>query len=181
MELHDAALPDLPERLQRGFDAVMTLHVLEHAPDPYAARSWLASMADCLRPAAVGVPGGALLIASPDLREYKSAFWESDWSHGWPTTPARIADLMPDVGLEPLVVSDMRFGSLAPWTLPVGRLASAVLPTRPLDAVSRRAFGRPVATGLKIATLWGLSFVVGRVPRGASGANPAPDEPADLP
>lgn len=162
--LHDAALPELPGTLRGGFDAVMALHVLEHAPDAYAARSWLAAMAECLRPESRGAPGGALLIASPDLRDYKSSFWESDWSHGWPTTPARVADLMRDVGLEPLVIRDLRLGSLSPWVYPVGKVASGLLPTRPLDALSRRAVGRPLATGLKIALLWGLTFVVGRVP-----------------
>ena len=162
--LHDAALPELPRTLQGRFDAVMAVHVLEHAPDPYAARSWLADMAECLKPAGAGIPGGALLIASPDLRDYRSTFWEVDWSHGWPTTPARIADLMRDVGLEPLVIRDMRLGSLSPWAFPVSKLASGLLPTRPLDALSRRAVGRPLATGLKITLLWGLTFVVGRVP-----------------
>lgn len=164
LTLHDAALPELPQTLLGGFDAVMAVHVLEHAPDAYAARSWLAAMAECLKPGSPGVLGGALLIASPDLRDYKSTFWEVDWSHGWPTTPARVADLMRDVGLEPFLIRDMRLGSLSPWAYPVGKVASGLLPTRPLDAISRRAVGRPLATGLKIALLWGLTFVVGRVP-----------------
>ncbi len=171
--LHDAALPELPGTLQDGFDAVMAVHVLEHAPDPYAARSWLAAMTECLKPASADVPGGALLIASPDLRDYKSTFWEVDWSHGWPTTPARVADLMRDVGLEPFVVRNMRLGSLSPWAFPIGKLASGLLPTRPLDAFSRRAVGRPLATGLKITFLWGLTFVVGRVPTGKPRNRPS--------
>lgn len=160
--LHDASLPHLPNALTSSFDAVIALHVLEHAPDAYAARAWLASMAACLRPATAERPAGALLIASPDIRDYGTSFWETDWSHGWPTTPARVADLMRDVGLEPLLVRNLRFGSIAPWTVPVGKVASGLLPTRPLDALSRRAVGRPLATGIKIALLWGLTFVVAR-------------------
>lgn len=152
--VHDAALPDLPANL-RGFDAAVALHVLEHAPDPYAARDWLAAMGDTVR------PGGFVLIASPDIRDYRACFWESDWSHGWPTTPYRIADLMNDVGLRPVVVRSMRLGSLSPWNM-AGLLAGGLIPTRPVDALSRRYVGRPLATGAKIAALWGLTFVVGQ-------------------
>lgn len=151
--VHDAALPDLPESLA-GFDAVMALHVLEHAPDPYAARAWLDAMAGTVR------PGGAVLIASPDLRDYGAAFWESDWSHGWPTTPRRVAALMEDVGLDVTHVRSMRLGSVRSWNY-AGRVVGGLLPTRPVDALTQAAVGRPLATGLKIAALWGLTFVIG--------------------
>lgn len=154
--VHDAALPHLPSEVC-DFDAALALHVLEHAPDPYAARAWLAAMRSSVRP-----KSGYVLIASPDIRDYGHSFYESDWSHGWPTTPHRISDLMADVGLVPIMAKTMRLGSLAPWTLPVARLLSMAIPTRPIDNLSRKALGRPLATGLKISMLWGLSFVVGR-------------------
>jgi hypothetical protein len=152
--VHDASLPNLPAEL-KGFDAAIAIHVLEHAPDGYAARAWLAAMCGAVR------PGGFVLIASPDLRDYRTSFWESDWSHGWPTTPHRIADLMIDVGLTPIVVRSMRLGSLSPWNV-AGHVAGGLIPTRPVDALTRRYVGRPLATGVKIATLWGLAFVVGQ-------------------
>lgn len=150
--VHDAALPDLPDL--PPFDATLALHVLEHAPDQYAARAWLDAMRGAVR------PRGFVLIASPDIRDYRHTFWESDWSHGWPTTPYRVADLMRDVGLEPIVVKTLRLGSLSTWNL-AGKALGGLIPTRPVDALTRRVTGRPLATGLKIASLWGLTFVVG--------------------
>lgn len=150
--VHDHALPDVP---LTGFDATLALHVLEHATGPYAARDWLANLATTVR------PGGYVLICSPDIRDYRHAFWESDWSHGWPTTPHRVADLMVDVGLHPVTVATYRVGSLSPWNY-AARMAGGLLPTRPTDALTRRLLGRPLGTGLKIATTWGLTFVVGQ-------------------
>jgi hypothetical protein len=71
-------------------------------------------------------PGGFVLIASPDLRDYRTSFWESD----------------------------------------AGHVDGGLIPTHPIDALTRHYVGRPLATGVKIATLWGLAFV------GQAGAEP---------
>lgn len=54
-----------------------------------------------------------------------------------------------------------RFGSIAPWSVPAGLLSARIIPTRPVDVLTRRIVGRPLATVLKIATIWGLTFVIG--------------------
>jgi SAM-dependent methyltransferase len=152
--VHHAALPDLPDI--GPYDAALAVHVLEHAPDPWKARAWLAAIRDTLR------PGGALLIASPDARTWRTAFWESDWSHAWPTTPMRVAELMVEVGLDVQVATTTRAGSV---TVP-GRLSAAIAsglwPRKPVDAVTTAVMGRPLGTGLKIGLLWPLTFVIGR-------------------
>jgi hypothetical protein len=39
-----------------------------------------------------------------------------------------------------------------------------MIPTRLVDMATVKAVGRPLASGLKVATLWGLAFVVARKP-----------------
>jgi predicted SAM-dependent methyltransferase len=77
-------LPNLPKNFENKFDRVMSLHVIEHAPTYLDARSWIAEMVRVTK------PGGYVLVAAPDIRDYGNYFYNSDWSHGYPTTPARI-------------------------------------------------------------------------------------------
>ena len=155
----EVSLPDLPNELSESFDAVVSMNVMEHAASPEVAMKWVLAMAKCLR------PGGSLLVAAPDVRDFRWTFWDVDWTHGWPTTPQRIADLLEGVGLELTTVKTMRLGSLSAWSA-VGFIVSRLLPTRFLDSVTRRLIGRPLATGAQIGLLWGLSFVIAKKPGG---------------
>ena len=155
--VHQSSLPYLPIELKDSFDAVLTMHVMEHASSPAEARAWVKALAECLR------PGGSLVVVAPDVRDYRAGFWDSDWSHGWPTTPGRIAQLVEEIGLEVTTAKVMRLGSLSPWSS-LSMLLSGLIPTRPVNSVILRLMGRPLGTGIKIALLWGMTFVVARKP-----------------
>jgi hypothetical protein len=137
---------------------VFSYHVLEHAPTYHAAREWCAEMMRVTR------PGGSILIAAPDIRDYGTYFWDGDWSHGWPTTPRRVSQILRDLDLEVVVETSMHLGGLGPLRALGAHVASAMIPTRLVDMATVKAVGRPLASGLKVATLWGLAFVVARKP-----------------
>ena len=152
------ALPTLESLGDGDFDAVFSLHVLEHAPDYQAARQWCQELVRVTR------PGGSILVAAPDVRDYGSYFWDSDWSHGWPTTPRRVGQVMRDLGLDVVSETSLHLGGRGPALALAAHLASAVIPTRLVDMATTKAVGRPLASGIKIAALWGLTFVVARRP-----------------
>ena len=124
--VHQSSLPYLPIELKDSFDAVLTMHVMEHASSLAEARAWVKALAECLR------PGGSLVVVAPDVRDYRAGFWDSDWSHGWPTTPGRIAQLVEVIGLEVTTAEVMRLGSLSPWSS-LSMLLSGLIPTRPVN------------------------------------------------
>ena len=147
-------LPFISEKFVESFDLALSFHVLEHAPNPYEARDWVEAMATTLK------PGGALLISGPDIRDYKNSFWDSDWSHGYPLTPARVSQILTDLGLHIICSTSIHFGSKRFIPRFVAKMFAFVLPTRIIDSITVKLFGRPLATGLKIALLWGVTFVV---------------------
>lgn len=154
ISVYENYLPDIPEELFGSKDLVVSLHVIEHADGPYAARQWLDSMVKCLS------PGGYLLIACPDIRDWKNAFWYSDWSHGWPSTPQRVVDLGADLDLELVHAGDLYIGSRKALMMLAARAISMLIPVRIGDWIGMKLVGRPIASGIKQALLWGLTFVI---------------------
>ena len=149
-------LPDLPKQWDATFSAVVSLHVIEHAPTYLDARNWLKEMNRITK------PGGVVLIATPDIRDYGNYFWDSDWSHGWPATPQRISQLMKDLNIKPIYVGSLHLGSTSGLAAFVAHLINLFIPTRIVDALSMALVKRPLASGLKIATLWGMTYVIGQ-------------------
>ena len=155
LSIVDESLPHLLSIPDDFYDGVFSIHVLEHARDQYEAHGWVQEM---LR---VTTPGGYLLVAAPDVREY---FWDMDWSHGFPTTPQRVAQILRDLEAQVVFEGTLHFGRIGIGAFWAARMASAMLPTRLFDSLARRLVGRPLMTGLKVAALWGLVFVVARKP-----------------
>jgi SAM-dependent methyltransferase len=151
-------LPFLDSSFEDSFDQVISLHVLEHAPTYLDARAWVMEMIRVTK------PGGTIMIACPDIRDYGSYFWDIDWSHGWPTSPQRVAQLLNDFNLEPIFTGSLHLGSRKLLASIVAHLLNLVIPTRLLDKFCMRVFARPLATGLKVAAIWGLTFVVAKKP-----------------
>jgi SAM-dependent methyltransferase len=155
VEVFADALPNLTS-VAGEFDMVFSLHVLEHAPSYLDARNWLLEMKRVVK------PGGYVVVAAPNLLDYKSAFWDSDWSHGWPTTPNRIQQLMVDTGLEVVMSQSIHAGIKGRLAASVCHFADLILPTRALDALGMALVKRPLGTGVKIALIWGLTYAVGK-------------------
>ena len=159
----EESLPNLKTLCDNSFDAVFSVHVLEHASSWGEANLWCQEMIRVLR------PGGQILVVAPDIRDYRENFWDSDWSHGFPTTPQRVSQIFSDAELKIVYQGSMHLGRLGAVSAALAHTMSVLLPTRIGDILTRRIFGRPLVSGLKIAVLWGLVFVVARKPLVTSG------------
>ena len=148
------SLPNLDLIDDETFDAAYMLHVLEHAPNYFEARDWCKEALRTLR------PGGVLLLASPNILDYKEYFWSCDWSHGYPTAPQRISQICLDLEHELVFSGSLHLGRVNVLSAAFAHVISFLLPTRICDRITMRLVGRPLASNLKIACLWGLSFVV---------------------
>lgn len=98
------ALEDLNQEQSR-FDVVWMSHVLEHSPSWLDARQMLASAFERLS------HEGVVVVVSPDLLSLKREFWNSDATHGYPTTLKNVAQLLLDVGFGTVDAWHHRFGS----------------------------------------------------------------------
>ncbi len=152
-------LPFLSSDFQDKFDGVISLHVIEHAPNYLDARRWIEEMIRVTK------PGGYVLVATPDVRDYKNFFWDSDWSHGYPTTPARISQIFNDLKIVVRFSGTMHLGSTSVIASIFAYIIDLTIPTRLIDVITLRLFNRPLASGLKIALIWGLSVVLVQKPQ----------------
>jgi SAM-dependent methyltransferase len=157
-DVSEQELPNLPREFQNKFDRVISLHVIEHAPTYLDARKWLEEMIRVTK------PGGFILVTTPDIRDYQAYFWDSDWSHGYPTTPARISQIFNDLKVNVKFSGSMHLGSTSSVAALFAHLLSFLIPTRLVDYLTTRLVNRPLASGLKISILWGLTFVLVQVP-----------------
>lgn len=156
--IHEQALPDLSIDFENKFDHVISLHVLEHAPTYLDARQWVQEMIRVTK------PGGYILIATPNVMDYQNFFWDSDWSHGFPTTPKRITQIFNDLKVNVKYSGSMHLGSTSVIAALMAHFISFVIPTKLVDFATMRLVKRPLASGIKIALLWGLTFVVAQKP-----------------
>ncbi len=157
-EILEQELPNLSKNFQNKFDATISIHVLEHAPTYLDARRWLEEMVRVTK------PGGYILVATPDIRDYGSYFYDSDWSHGYQTTPARLTQLCNDLKTKVKFSGSMHLGSTSALAALIAHFISFIIPTRLANFVTMRLVKRPLASGIKIALLWGLTIVVAQKP-----------------
>lgn len=150
----EEALPALDGIVDQTYDVVFMMHVLEHAPNYVEARKWMKEALRTLK------TGGVLVIASPNILDYKGFFWNLDWSHGYPTTPARIAQISNDLEHDVTYSGSLHLGQSNFISAFFARVFSLLIPTRIVDSFAMKIVGRPLASNLKVACLWGLSFVV---------------------
>lgn len=156
LEIIEESLPNIFSVADNSVDAIVTLHVLEHASTYKEAWSWCEELGRMLK------PGGTLLIAAPNVLDWKESFWDVDWSHGYPTTPKRVAQILNDLGLEIMTSSTMHIGSIGKTAALAAHILNFLTPRVLIDPLSNFLFKRPYATGMKLAFLWGLTFVVAR-------------------
>jgi SAM-dependent methyltransferase len=77
----------------KKFDLIWLSHVLEHSPTWVDARQLLSDIAGLLSPT------GRIVIIGPDALRMGREFWNSDATHGFPTTLRNVLQLSDDVGL----------------------------------------------------------------------------------
>ncbi len=73
-------------------DVVIASHVLEHMTGPTEIEIVLTEVHRVLK------PNGYFLIATPNVIETKEFFFDSDWTHQYPTSPFRLKRLFEDSG-----------------------------------------------------------------------------------
>jgi SAM-dependent methyltransferase len=150
------SLPNVSSQINGWADICASFQVLEHASDGYEASTWVSDMARCLK------PNGLLVVVSPDIRSFKLDFWNIDWSHCFPTTPANVSQLFVDNGLEVITASTIRAGSSGYLRSLLSQLITLLMPTRLIDSFGYCSVGRAIGTGLKVGYLYANTFVIGR-------------------
>ncbi|MBN1506197.1 MAG: class I SAM-dependent methyltransferase [Sedimentisphaerales bacterium] len=100
-EVAEARVPPLPP-LNRRFDFVVMINVLEHMNDMRDALQLAQQIREHL------VPGGRLVVCSPDYLNMRAHFFNCDFSHNYVTTQRRLAQLFISAGYD-----GMRSGYLA--------------------------------------------------------------------
>ena len=137
----------LAEHEDRGLDAVVLWHVLEHLDDPLAAlqhvRDWL-------------TPGGVVLVAVPNPASLQAALAGDAWLH-WDAprhrvhlTPAGLRELLDRAGLSPVHTSHMvlEHNPGGMWMALLSRLG--MTPAFPFHLLKRNVPARPRDLGLLV-------------------------------
>ncbi|MHC4679650.1 MAG: class I SAM-dependent methyltransferase [Planctomycetota bacterium] len=86
-----AMVPPLPS-LDKQFDTVVMINVMEHMNDMQDALAITRQIADVLK------PGGRLVICSPDYLNWRHHFFNCDFSHSYVTTRRRLEQLLANGG-----------------------------------------------------------------------------------
>jgi SAM-dependent methyltransferase len=155
-EVKAGAIPPFPEG--EPVATIWMSHVLEHASTYLEARAMVSSALDRLE------PGGALVVIGPDAMAWRNEFWNTDWSHGFPTTARRVAQMLQDCGYE--IVAERHHTATVgnPVAAQVLALLFRLIPHRLIDLVLVAAIGRPLAHSFMAVFGWRQIFVAGRKP-----------------
>jgi SAM-dependent methyltransferase len=92
-EVLEAVVPPFPDGIG-PFDCIYASHVIEHLAGPDEVRALLVEARELL------TPGGGVALVFPDARFMGFDFWESDYTHRWPSTERRVRQVAVDAGLE---------------------------------------------------------------------------------
>jgi SAM-dependent methyltransferase len=122
LEVTQAYVPPLPHGLRVPYDCCFLLHVLEHMSGPQVASELLSQIFSVL------APGGVLVVACPDYHRWGSDFFDCDYTHTYPVTRRRLAQMAADHGFEMVhqtVYTGPFFGR---WGLPLSWAARLLYP-----------------------------------------------------
>lgn len=148
------SLPKLSSIKTDSWDVLFAFHVIEHAPNYQDAVLWVNEIIRALK------PGGILFLIAPDIRSCKEYFWDADRTHGFPTTPYRVSQLLLSSDTEVIVSTTFQIGSTSGLSKTLSRFSSILIPTRLLDSIALRFSGRPLISGFQMASLWTSTFVI---------------------
>jgi 2-polyprenyl-3-methyl-5-hydroxy-6-metoxy-1,4-benzoquinol methylase len=149
-------LPEIPIQLQKSFDLVIAVHVIEHARNGYEARDWINSLWETV------AENGVLVIVSPNSLDFKMYFWDIDWSHAFPTTVNNLSQIYKDLSIPIIRAKVMRLGRTNGFSNFLGFLISNLIFTRFANLISRSIINRELGTGIQAGALWGVTYVVGQ-------------------
>jgi SAM-dependent methyltransferase len=152
--IFNLSLPSTISNINKKFDLIICIHLIEHAPNGYEARTWLSSMKEQLK------DGGKLVIISPEVNSYKFNFWEIDWSHCFPTSLGSLKQIANDLQFDSLFSGYIRLGSTRKSVNFLASAFSLMIPTRILDWIGVLIFQRKIGMGLKAAFFWANIFLV---------------------
>jgi SAM-dependent methyltransferase len=153
-EVYEVALPKVPIGLDDKFDVIICVHVIEHALNGYEAREWLKALNSLLN------ENGKIFIISPDIKDFKSYFWDIDWSHCFPTSKENLKQIFNDLGMKVMFSGNFKLGSVKSVANLIGTCINIVLPTRLLNSLGYAVANRPLGSGVKTALIWAATFVV---------------------
>ena len=94
LDVRQSYVPPLPVGLAPDYRCCYLLHVLEHMQSAAHAAQLVGEIRDRL------LPGGALVIACPDYSRWGRYFYDCDYTHSYPLTRRRLAQLLRDQGFE---------------------------------------------------------------------------------
>ncbi len=149
-----AALPPFPAG--KPADLIWLSHVLEHADGFNQARELLLAAGDRLE------PRGRVVIVSPDIKSYKEEFWNTDWSHGYPTGLKRVGQLLNETGFEVEYATLLTAGFTNPLLVALCDFFFRWLPVGLLDAAAQRLTGRTLFFSFMTIFGWRQVFLIGR-------------------
>lgn len=152
--VYEVMLPSTPVELLNSFDLIICVHVIEHAENGYRAREWIESLVPLL------TEKGKVVVISPEVNDYKTFFWEIDWSHCFPTSCENIKQIFQDLNLTLFYRGIFRLGSARKTFVAPSKLLDFLISTKLLNVMGNWVFGRPIGTGLKAALIWGATFMI---------------------
>ncbi len=154
LDVDAGAIPPFPA--DASADVIWLSHVLEHASGYPHAAEMLRACLQTLR------PGGHVVVIGPDLLSWREAFWDVDWSHGFPTTAQRVEQLLLDVGFRDV---EGRHHTATVASAPLAWLLAALfglVPYRFIDAVLARLTKRTFCQSFMAVFGWRQILVIGK-------------------
>lgn len=132
-----AMAPPLPA-LDKQFDSVVMINVMEHMNDVRDALAITGQIRDVLK------PKGRFVICSPDYLNWRRNFFNCDFSHNYVTTRRRLDQLLVNAGYTN-IRSRYMSGPFSGWA---GVILSAVASHLPFGAMEALSPGCPVCSRL---------------------------------
>ena len=117
LDIRQSYVPPLPEGLGDDYRCCYVLHVIEHMKTAADVAQLIAEIRERL------VPGGVLVIACPDYSRWRDYFFDCDYTHSYPVTRRRLAQVLRDQGFE-IAYHTIYTGPLfGYWGLPLSWIA----------------------------------------------------------
>jgi hypothetical protein len=133
-------------------------HVLENAVHYLDAREMAAGALGQL------TRGGLFVVIAPDFYSWKAKFFDTDWSHGFPTTKRRVGQLLRDVGFEVLEERHHIASVTNRAFVPLLNFTMKFIPVTLLDFIFSGLFRRTLATSFMSIFGWRQILVIGKKP-----------------